>query len=314
MRSFHFPKQATETISLLTQTFRKASEDRLLQLSAGLAYYSMFSIGPLLVMTFGLAGIAFGHDAVRHQIDAQLQALFGPETSKTLDSMMTSRHYGDSLLTTAAGIAALLFGATGVFSQLQSSMNVIWSVKPKPNLGIWGWARKRFLSLVMVLGTGFLLLISLVLTTLLTALAGHLEARTAAPGFFVHAGNIAVSFLLIAALFAMIFKFLPDALIPFSKVWGGAVGTALLFEAGKYLLSFYLGREGFTSSYGAAGAVIALLLWVYYGSLILFLGAEFTRVYVTRTTGPTKVSPHAVPVLPSKVGTSRRIHVDKVAS
>ena len=270
------------------------------QRSAALAYYAMFSIGPLLVMTFGLAGLAFGHEAVRQQIDEQLQHLFGKDTANTLDSMMTSHRYGTTTLTTIAGLVALLFGASGVFGQLQYSMNAIWGVKARKNSGIWSLLRARFLSLAMVLGTGFMLLLSLVLTTVLTAIAGRLGTRLDAAPLLVHGANAIFSFLVIAILFAMIFKFLPDVLIPLSSVWLGAVGTALLFEGGKYILSLYLGREGFTSSYGAAGAIIALLLWVYYGSLILFLGAEFTQVWITRTAGAPKVPAHAVRVLPRK--------------
>ncbi len=297
---------AKEVASLSAKTFRESSEKNLLQQSAALAYYAMFSIGPLLVMTFGLAGLAFGHDTVREQIDQELQGLFGKEAAHTLDSMMTSHRSGTTMLTTVAGLIALVFGATGVFGQLQYSMNAIWGVKAKPNSGIWNLIRRRFLSLAMVLGTGFLLLLSLVLTTVLTAIAGRFGAGMDVSPVLVHTANAIVSFIVIAALFAMIFKFLPDVVIPISKVWLGATGTALLFEAGKYILSLYLGREGVTSSYGAAGAVIALLLWVYYGSLILFLGAEFTQVWVTRMNGAPKVSAHAVPLGSSKAKVGRK--------
>jgi membrane protein len=307
MKQFNL-SAAKKVISMLTQTVRNASEKRLFQMSASLAYYAMFSIGPLLVMTFGLAGIAFGHESVRQQLDQQLQGLFGRDAAGTLDSMMTSRHYTGTTLTTVAGLIALVFGAAGVFSQLQYSMNAIWEVKARPNQGIWNWVRKRFLSLAMVLGTGFLLLISLVLTTMLAAIAGRWSSGVTLPEMFVHGLNAGISFVVIAALFAMIYKFLPDVVIPFSKVWGGAIGTALLFEGGKYLLSFYIGREGFTSSYGAAGAVIAILLWVYYGSILLFLGAEFTRVFVTQTDGLPKVSTHAVRVVTHETSRKVRAH------
>lgn len=292
----HVPSRlAKETICLFRLTIRKSSENKLFQQSAALAYYAMFSIGPLLVLTFGLAGIAFGHDAIRHQIDQELQSLFGKDTAGTLDSMMTSHRHGGTKLASLAGLIALLFGATGVYSQLQYSMNAIWEVRTKPGQGAWNLIRTRFLSLAMVLGTGFLLLISLVLTTFLTAISGRFEAHLALSAFFIRALNAVGSFTVIAALFAMIFKYLPDVVIPLRKVWVGAVGTAVLFEAGKYVLSFYLGREGFASSYGAAGTVIALLMWVYYGSLILFLGAEFTQVSFTRANGPPRISSCAIP-------------------
>lgn len=283
------------SLGLVRQTFQKASEHKLFQLSGALAYYAMFSIGPLLVMTFGLAGIAFGHDTIRKEIDEQLRGLFGQQVAQTLDSMMTVQREGTSTLTTLAGLVALVFGATGAFSQLQFSLNAIWNVQAKPVKNLWELVRRRFLSLAMVFGTGFLLLISLVLTTVIAALTIRLDAHMAVPPILIHLLNAVCSFIVIAGLFLMIFKFLPDIQIPFSSVWGGAVVTALFFEAGKYLLSLYIGREGFTSSYGAAGAVIALLMWVYYGSLILFLGAEFTQVCYRRSHGDPKISEHAVP-------------------
>ena len=282
--------------SILKGTFSEFGEDKVIRLSAALAYYAMFSIGPLLVIAAGLAGLAFGHESVRKQIDQQLRSMVGEQSTQTLDSMMSAQTHTTSVITTIIGIIALLFGAGGVFGQLQDSLNTIWEVTSKPGTGIWGFIRARFLSLTMVLGTGFLLLISMALTTFLTAVGGSLGNKFGFSEVVAHVLNFAVSFAVITVLFAMIFKFLPDVRIPFRKVWVGAIVTALLFTGGKYLLALYLGRESTTSSYGAAGSVIIILMWVYYASLILFFGAEFTQVYARQTGAKIVPKKYAVPV------------------
>lgn len=284
-----------KTWPILKGTFNEFGEDKVLRLSAALAYYAIFSIGPLLVIAVGLAGLAFGHQAVREQIQQQLQSMVGESSAKTIDSMMAAQKHGTSLVTTIIGIVALLFGAAGVFGQLQDSLNTIWEVKSRPGVGIWGFIRTRFLSLCMVLGTGFLLLVSLALTTFISAATGSLGSHLPISEALAHILNFVVSFGVISLLFAMIFKYLPDVKVPFEKVWVGAIGTALLFTLGKYLLAIYLGRASTVSPYGAAGSVIVILMWVYYASLILFFGAEFTQVYAKQTAKvvPTK---YAVPV------------------
>jgi len=274
---------------VLKGAFAEFSEDNVLRLSAALSYYSIFSIGPLLVIVVGLAGIAFGHEHVRHQIEGQLQSMLGPNSARTIESMMSAQKYGSSLITTIIGIAALLIGAGGVFGQLQDALNTIWEVKAKPGTGIWRFIRNRFLSFTIVLGTGFLLLVSMTLTTFLTAVAGTIGEMLPFSEVLIHLLNFIVSFGVVTLLFAMIFKYLPDVKIPFRKVWVGAIGTALLFTIGKYLLSLYLGRASTSSPYGAAGSVIIILMWVYCASVILFFGAEFTQVYAKQT--GTKVVP-----------------------
>jgi membrane protein len=265
--------------SVIKDTMNGFNEAKVLRLSAALAYYAMFSIGPLLVIAVGLAGIAFESESVTNKIHAQLQSTLGESSANTIQSMMTARDSGKSLITTIVGIAALLFGAGGVFGQLQDALNTIWGVKPKPGKGLRGLIRARFLSLAMVLGTGFLLLVSMILTTFLAAVSDSLGSRLPISAAVVHILNLVVSFGVITVLFAMIFKLLPDIELPIRFVWVGAIGTALLFTAGKYILALYLGRQSTASPYGAAGAVIVILLWVYYASVILFLGAEFTRAY-----------------------------------
>lgn len=282
--------------SILKQTFSEFSEDNVLRLSAALSYYSIFSIGPLLAIIVGLAGLAFGSDSVRHQIQQQLQGLLGEGSAKTVESMMSSQKHGTSLITTIVGVVVLLFGAAGVFGQLQDSLNTIWEVKPKPGAGIWNTLRNRFLSFSMVLGVGFLLLVSMALSTALSALTSHLGHSLAGVSWVAHGLDFLVSSLVVTLLFGMIFKYLPDVHVPWRKVWVGAIGTTVLFTIGKILLGIYLGRQSTSSAYGAAGSVILILLWVYYASVILFFGAEFTQVYAKKSGAIIRPTSYAVPV------------------
>lgn len=280
----------------LKRSLKQFGEDKVLRLAASLAYYAMFSIGPLLVIAVGVAGLAMGKEQVRHEVQQQLQSMLGANSAKTLESMMTAQKHGTSLITTIVGIVALLFGAGGVFGQLQDALNTIWEVESKPGTGIWGLLRQRFLSLTMVLGTGFLLLVSMALTTFLSSGMGALGDKLPMSEGIAHALNFIVSFGVISLLFAMIFKYLPDVKVPFRVVWFGALLTAFLFTIGKYGLAFYLGRASTTSTYGAAGSVIVIMMWVYYASIILLFGVEFTHAYA-RVTG-TEVVPnkYAVPI------------------
>jgi membrane protein len=280
----------------LKKAFKNFSEDKVLRLAASLAYYAMFSIGPLLVIAVGVAGLVMGKEQVGHQVREQLQSMLGASSAKTLESMMAAQKHGTSLITTIVGIVALLFGAGGVFGQLQDALNTIWEVESKPGTGIWGLVRQRFLSLTMVLGTGFLLLVSMALSTFLsTGMSAIGNALPMSEGI-AHALNFIVSFGVISVLFAMIFKYLPDVKVPFRVVWFGAILTAFLFTIGKYALALYLGRESTASPYGAAGSVILIMMWVYYASVILLFGAEFTHAYA-KVTG-TEIVPNrfAVPI------------------
>jgi len=262
-------------------TFKQFNEDGVLRLSAATAYYAIFSIGPLLVLIIGLAGLVLGQEHVRLEVTAQLKGLVGDKSAKLIESMMVSRH-GQSLLATIVGGAALVFGAAGVFGQLQDALNTIWEVKAKPGAGIWAYIRARFLSVGMVLGIGFLLLVSMVLSTCATAFAGYLGHLISLPAWVVPSFNELVSFVVITLLFALIFKVLPDVKLQWSDVWVGAIGTAILFTIGKFLLGLYLAQQSTSSPYGAATAFVLILMYVYYSSLILFLGAEFTQVYANR--------------------------------
>jgi membrane protein len=287
---------AKSAVGIVKGSFKEFNEDNVLRLSAALAYYSIFSIGPLLAIVIGVAGLAFGHDAARHQIHDSLKGMLGENSAQTIDSMIAARSRGTSVITTIIGIIALLFGAAGVFGQLQDSLNTIWEVKSKPGAGIWDMLRKRFLSFSMVLGVGFLLLISLALSAALAALSHSLNNMIPMGDVVGHVIDFVVSFGVITLLFAMMFKYLPDVKIPWSKVWMGAIVTALLFTLGKFLLGLYLGRQSTSSAYGAAGSVIVILMWVYYASVILLYGAEFTQVYARQTGAKIVPSKYAVPV------------------
>ena len=186
------------------------------------------------------------------------------------------------MISTFLGVIALLFGAGGVVGQLQTSLNTIWGVTPKSGRGVWGLIRDRFISFAMVLGVGFLLLVSLAITALLTGLTQFMGSLVGGAAFIAHLLDILVSFSFVTILFAIIYKFLPDALIRWKDVWIGAALTSLLFTVGKFLIGFYLGSSGVASAYGAAGSLITVLLWVYYSSLIFFFGAEFTQVYASK--------------------------------
>ena len=282
---------------LLKATFDGWMEDNALRLSAALAYYSIFSIAPLLVIAISVAGLVFGDEAVRGQLEGQLTAYVGPQAAAGVQSMVQSAAKPAEGWTGAvAGFAVMLLGAAGVFGQLKDALNTIWEVKAKGGGGVMGFIRARLLSFGMVLVIGFLLLTSLLLTTALAALNGYFERTVGLPPFVGGVLAFFVSFGVVTTLFAFIFKVLPDARIEWRSVWTGAVVTALLFEVGKFALSFYLGRESTASSFGAAGSVVLLLLWVYYASCILLFGAEFTQVYARESGHEILPGPGAVAV------------------
>ncbi len=265
--------------SFLKETMSEFGKDRVLRLAAALSYFSIFSIGPLLLIAVGLAGLVFGQDTVRHELEQQVQSMMGSDASKVVASMAAPHDHAKNVLATILGIVALLAGASGVFGQLQDSLNTIWKVQAKPGANVLDFLRRRFLSLTMVLGIGFLLLVSMFLTSVLSAFTSHVGSLLPLSKVLAHLLDFGTSFIVISLLFAAIFKFLPDVHISWRNVWFGAVGTSLMFSLGKFLLGLYLGRESTASAYGAAGSVVFILLWFYYSSVILFIGAEFTQVH-----------------------------------
>src|SRR5688572_20173291 len=271
-------------------------EDKALRLAAALAYYAIFSIGPLLFVLVAVAGWIFGEEAVRGEVRGQITGFVGEESAKTIESMMAAKKLGTSPITTVLGVITLLIGASGVFGQLQDALNTIWEVKAKPGMGIMAFLRDRFLSMSMVLGLGFLLLISMVLTTAVQALVAKGGQLLPIPDAVTAILSTIISFIIVALLFAMIYKFLPDVKLTWSDVWVGALVTAGLFTVGKFLLGLYLGREGMSTAYGAAGSVVVILLWIYYSSIILLFGAEFTQVNALKRGHKLETTKYAVPV------------------
>lgn len=287
--------QIKPIFKLLKEAFSEWQEDKVSLLAAALAYYTVFSITPLLVIAIAIAGFVFGRDAAQGEIVQQINGLVGEQGAQAIEMGLANAdkpQFGS--IASIISLLILLIGASGVFAQLQEALNTVWNVKTKPNLGIWQFIRKRLLSFGMVLAIGFLLLVSLILSAMLSGI-GKLQINLL-PGFtpLWQLLNFVISFGLIVLLFALIYKYLPDVKIRWQDVWVGAIITALLFTIGKFLIGLYLGRGSLGSAYGAAGSLIVFLAWVFYSAQILLFGAEFTQVY-TRKYG-TKIRPnkHAV--------------------
>jgi len=271
--------------------------------SAALAFYTMFSLAPVLVMVIAVAGAVFGKEAVRGQIVAEFSGMMGRDAALLVQEVIRSAaRPASSRLAASLGVITLLFGATGVFVQLQEALNRVWDVAPRPGAVLTTLLRKRLLSFSLILGIGFLLMVSLVLSAGLSALGRSLE-RIAAPAGVLETANFLVSFVAVTLLFGLIYRLLPDVHLSWRDVATGALVTALLFVAGKTLIGFYLGRAGTASAYGAAGSLVVLLLWVYYSSLVFFLGAELTRILSRpRRQGPARPEEGAMKVPPRLAG------------
>jgi membrane protein len=282
---------------MLKETASDWSEDNAARLAAALAYYTLLSIAPMMVLAVAVAGLVFGEEAARGQIASQLSAVVGPNAGDAIQTVIANAKTPDAgLWGSAVGIAVLLFGASGVFGELQAALNTVWEVAPKPGRGVKGFVAQRFFSFTMVLGVAFLLLVSLLLSAGLSAVGTVVSASLPGGATVWQAVNFLVSLGLITVLFAMIFKIIPDAKIAWRDVWVGAFATALLFSLGKYALGLYLGRATLASPYGAAGSVIVLVVWVYYAAQTLLLGAEFTQVYARRRGDHIEPSEHAMRV------------------
>src|SRR5687767_12230768 len=273
--------------TLLKLSYQGWKEDRASRLSAALAYYTIFSLAPLLVIVIAITGLIWDVGLVRTQILNQIQGLVGAEGADFIANLITSTGTpAQDIFATIIGVITLLFGALGVFNELHNSLNIIWEVKEEKAESFWQAVKKaivdRFLSFTMVLGIGFLLLVSLVISAGLSATQELLGRAFPIPEFFLQLLNLIISIGVITVLFAMIYKYLPDAEIPWRHVWLGAFVTAILFSLGKMLIGIYLGNSAVASSFGAAGSLVLLLIWVYYSAQILFFGAEFTQVYANK--------------------------------
>ena len=277
------------------------NEDRPFELAAALAYYTLFSLAPMLVIAVSVAGFFFGREAALHQIVETLSGFVGKDAGVAIQTMIenaSKQQATDSIFAVLVGVALLLFGAGGVVGQLQSSLNMIWGVEPRPDRGIFGFIKERFISYGMVLGVGFLLLVSLIVTAALSAFDQFLEGSIPGAGLLLQAIHFVVSLGLIAFMFAAIYRFMPDGRIAWRDVVIGGILTALLFNVGKFFIGLYLGQSSTTSVYGAAGSLATLLLWIYYSSLIFLFGAELTQVYATRFGSGLAPSPDAQPAAP----------------
>ncbi len=280
-----------KVFDLLKDTFKKWNQDHASTLAAALAYYAVFSIGPLLLILVSMAGLVFGQKAAEGQLVGQIQGSVGPQTADTVQNLLKAAYHPRAgIIGTIIGVVTLIFGAAGFFGQLQSSLNMIWEAKP-PSSGIKGIVIQRALTFLMVVLLGVLLIVLLVLGAIVTAAVTFFGSMLPASfsGYLPQAAEFVLSFAVITLVIGAVFRVLPDTTVAWGDVWIGAAITALLFTAGKLGLSFYLGREGVTSAYGAAGSLVVLMLWVYYSAQIFFVGAEFTQVYAN------KYGPRAVP-------------------
>lgn len=284
---------------LFTTTFNEWLEDKAPQLGAALAYYTVFSLAPLILVLLAIIGIIFRNDPAGawEKITEQMSYFLDPSGVQVVqDIAKTASKPSTSILATVIGVALALFGASGVFGQLQDALNTIWGVKAKPGHAIGDYLRVRFLSFAMVAGVCFLLLVTLTIEAALKGFSQYLEGHLPGGAALAFTIYMTVDLCLVVLLFAMMFKYLPDVQVPFRDVLVGAAMTAILFLVGKWALGLYLGSGAAGSAYGAASSLVTLLLWIYYSSQILLFGAEFTQVYANRFGAGGKPSKHAVAI------------------
>jgi membrane protein len=272
-----------EVIRVVKEAVKDWSDDNAPRLGAALSYYTIFSIAPLLLISIAVAGLVFGREAAQGRIVAQIQGLVGMGAAEGIQAMLdNARKPGEGVLAAVFGAVALLFGAGGAFNELRGALDVIWEIPPRKGGGIQALMRERLASFGMVLVVGFLLLVSLVVSAAISLL--EVKGTFPGSGVVLQVVNNAISVAVITVLFALIFKYLPDAHPPvaWKDIWIGALITSVLFTLGKFAIGLYLGRSGVASAYGAAGSLVLLLVWVYYSAQILFFGAELTQVYARR--------------------------------
>jgi membrane protein len=283
---------------LLKLTFAEWMNDNTFELSAALAFYTIFSIAPVLLIAVGVASFFLAPETATTRIVDEMEKMIGAQGANAVRQVIeSSRGFGKGLWAVSVGIVTLIMGATAVFGELQSALNQIWDVKAKPDRGvIMSLIVDRLRSFSIAICVGFLLLVSLVISAVISGLQNYMNNWLPGVPWVWQTANAVASFFVIGALFAMIYKFLPDVMISWKDVWIGAAVTALLFSAGKYLIGIYLGRTATASAFGAAGSLVVLLFWVYYSALISFLGAEFTQVYARRYGPGIRPKKHAVRV------------------
>lgn len=279
---------------LLRETYEEWNQDQAPRLSAALAYYTLFALAPLLVIVTAIAGFVFGQEASSGQLFGQIRGMVGDDGAAAIQSMVASANKpAQGTFAAVTGTFFLLLGAAGLFGELQSTLNTIWGVRAKPQGGILNLIRQRFFSFSMVLGTGFLLLVSLVISSVLAAFSTYLQNLV--PGFDViwQIVNFVISFIITSVLFMLMYKVIPDVEVAWRDVAVGAIVTALLFSIGRFAIAYYLGRGTYSSSFGTAASLVIVLVWIYLSAQILFFGAEFTQVYARMRGADIRPSEHA---------------------
>jgi membrane protein len=287
----------------IKDTFREWTEDKVPRLSAALAFYTMLSIAPLLIISFKIVSVVTRGRGTKQQVQNYLASVSSPQAADTFKNILDqSQQPNMGVIATVVSLVILLFSASGVFGELQTSMNEVWEVAPRPNRGIWATIKERFFSMTLVLGVAFLLLVSLIVSTFLSTMSKRLM-----PGqsFIWQAINFIVSLAIVTGLFALIFKYLADAVVRWKYVWIGAAVTAVLFTIGKWALGIYLAKGTTASVFGAMGSLVALLIWVYYSSQIFFFGAELIQVYAAREGHPIRPDETAMPIEQAKTASGK---------
>jgi membrane protein len=271
-----------QTKRILTQTWEAWNAHNTPRIGAALAYYTIFSMAPILIIAIAVAGMVFGEDTARQEMILQMRSLFGVTGAKAIEEMLANANQGGSgVIATIIGIITLLIGSSSIFGELQSALNLIWDAPPRGKQHLGTILRRRFLSFAMVLVIGFLLLVSLVVSALLSGLQNSFGGFISSP-FIAQSINVLLSIIVTTSLFSLIYKVLPDVKIAWKDVGVGAFVTALLFAVGKQLIGLYLGNSTLASTYGAAGSFAVMLVWIYYSAQLILLGAEFTQVYAHR--------------------------------
>jgi membrane protein len=267
-------------MKLLRTVISACLQDNIQRMSAALAYYTIFSLAPLLIISIAIAGLLLGTDAAQGAIVAEIQQLIGSEGARAIQAIIVSANKpAIGTVTGAAGVILLVIGATGAFSEVYDALNNIWRAKAPTKSGALAILRARFLSFGLVLIVGFLMLVSLLISAALSAISKYAEHILPSPPLIFHALDLIVTTTVIAVLFAMIFRILPETEIKWSDVWVGSIATAILFIAGKLVIGIYIGKTISASSYGAASSLVVVIAWIYYSALILYFGAELTRAY-----------------------------------
>ena len=286
----------SDTGSILKTAFNGFLDDKVLKLSGSLAFTMVFSMGPLILIIITTTSFFFGREAIEGRVYHQLEGLLGHDTALQLQEIIKHAAISNkTTLATTIGIIFLFVGATGVFSEIQDSINMIWGLKPKPKKGWVAFLKNRFLSFSVIIGLGFLLLVSLLISAMIAAFGDRLKLLVPGlSGLLLCGINLAVSLGLTGFIFAVIFKVLPDGRVSWKDVIVGSAVTTILFLLGKFAISFYISKANIGSTYGTAGAMVVLLLWIYYSSVIVYFGAEFTLAYALHAGRPVKPAKYAV--------------------